>query len=484
MIFLVLLLIPRATWAEFISLPESIPQEVLNETVPTAHAPLDFDSDDYTVEWVGPPLPNTNVVIKSKSIQWMRASDVLVLPRGRVELTAFGATGGTIKNAGYVQPMQPLLAGGDANVGLITLSAPLLLGMPVIPTLPGASPTSPPEPAAVGMRASFPVALLSGDRNLIHVSLKRDGKEETGVLRLKFKPRPEFTGARSNADTACSSSQVRIEGGNGAPIPPEDNDWLWIGCRLVHTYDTDYRRGNMELYVYWDGAGDLIEVNGVPTASKGESTWAFRVVPGAGEIRLKSGTRERVVKYFAADRMRLGFIGFGIGPYAYTFEGGNHNVHTVAPVLTIYSSFYFNEALRFVAFDATAIHSEPYTDLGLYLVSESVRFWDKKISLNVMLGAHTIGLRIKGIYMFKFGAPQGFELQYRDFLMRGSNAMLGTFIYPEIAGKTYYNLWLRWGPAKWFIELNYIVFREKFDDANIYNRSLGISVGSPLARFL
>jgi hypothetical protein len=139
--------------------------------------------------------------------------------------------------------------------------------------------------------------------------------------------------------------------------------------------------------------------------------------------------------------------------------------------------------MRIVMFNATAIHSQYYSDIGIYLLTEQTRSIDKRMSFNLLLGLHGIVFKDGDNTVFKLGGPQGAEFIFRDFLKRNHNLGLGAFIFPETSGKSYYNVWLRWGTPSFFGELNYIAWKETVDDHTVYSRSFGLCVGMPLARF-
>ena len=55
---------------------------------------------------------------------------------------------------------------------------------------------------------------------------------------------------------------------------------------------------------------------------------------------------------------------------------------------------------------------------------------------------------------------------------------MGSFLYPNSNGTSYYNVWTRWGAGA-FIEFNYISWSEVIDGENALSRSYGVSVGMP-----
>jgi hypothetical protein len=180
--------------------------------------------------------------------------------------------------------------------------------------------------------------------------------------------------------------------------------------------------------------------------------------------------------------MSLGFVGLGLGPYQYRLSGAGTEVSSTTGVLTIYGSYQLGESVRLTAFNATTIHRNFFTDTGLYVKTDSFRFFDQRIGVYLMFGANFFGFKFDSGTRFKGGAPQGFEAVIRDFLYANRSLTAGAFIYPPIDGKSYYNVWLRYGSSKFFGELNYISIRDRFDDRPVYTRSAGVSVGFPFAR--
>jgi hypothetical protein len=84
----------------------------------------------------------------------------------------------------------------------------------------------------------------------------------------------------------------------------------------------------------------------------------------------------------------------------------------------------------------------------------------------------------------RLSAPQGFELVFRDFFATSRNLTFGAFLYPKIAGRTYYNTWIRWGSGAFFGEVNYIGWKEPHDNGYTETHSLGLSFGIPVWRYL
>lgn len=82
---------------------------------------------------------------------------------------------------------------------------------------------------------------------------------------------------------------------------------------------------------------------------------------------------------------------------------------------------------------AIPLHRRTYTDFGLYLNSESIRLIDRRITLNVMVGAHALVVDGGARALYRIGFPQGVEI-----VVRGGNLGGGVFVYPDALGDAYY----------------------------------------------
>jgi hypothetical protein len=418
------------------SLAPSIASEVLSETVPTAFSPMAIQADDFSVEWEGTPLTGVRFLLGKKSLEWVRTADFLALPRGRLILVAEGIEGAQVQNAGFTQSFEVRAGTG---------------------------------------RAEMPIALLSGEKNPVLVKILRGGKIETGVLLVRFTPRKPFDGPRVFTDPSCSPHRVKFES-TGA----RDDEWVYIGCRLVYSEGDEERTSSLEMFVYWDNVGQSIKIDGIETLPASPSVWALRLRSSPKAVRLKAGDHELTLQHNAPEKLKLGSFSVGLGPYAYRYDAPGVAANAVVPLVTVYGSYFIFETVRIVAFNATAVHSAYNTDFGIYLSQESLKTLDRRISVNVMLGAHFLGYKASNQNMFQFGAPQGFEIVFRDFAQKSRNLTFGSFIYPLIDGKEYYNTWVRWGTGSVFAELNYIGWREPLENGErAFSRSVGISVGMP-----
>ncbi len=423
------------------SLSPSLAPDILSESVPLAFAPNDFTGDDFVIEWVGSAPEGVSVTLLSNGFEWVRVAEVLVLPRGRLRVVIDDATAGVVTHAGFTQHFVLDEASGR-------------------------------------LEAQVPVALLSSEKNQIQVSFNRKGKIVQSSLRVRFSPRKKYPETKVYTDPSCSPFDVQA-----VQAELKDDSWALVGCRLVAAQGEEHRTSSLELFVFWDNAGEVIEVEGFPTTSTSVSVWPLRMRSKPGKVTLKSAGQALTLRYHTAERFNFGFIGAGIGPYVYTFTSPEKGVNTIAPLLTLYGSYFFSEGLRLVAFDAMPISRTFYTDFGVYLNMEYFLGLDRRFLMNLMLGGHMIAFKSLGDMRFQIGAPQGVEFIFRDFLGKNRNLAAGAFAQPKINEKVYYNLWLRWGSPALFGEFNYIALQENLGDHLVYSRSVGFSLGFPLARF-
>ena len=430
------------TVAEGIVLPQSLSHLILSDSAPFSFAPTDWNARDFQLEWVGAPIPGVSFGLDAGSLEWVRVQEVLVLPRGRMWVRAESMDAGQLRHSRSIQSFEV------------------------------------DEKTSAGS-SSIPIALISGKKNSIRIKVRRGDRVLEGEIAIRFRA-VDPSASRIALDHTCSKFGIQA---NDLTISTES--WVSVGCRYVFTYGESHKVGSLELYVFWDNVGQNVSVDRIETASSLDSVWLIRARKQPGVVRFQSKRGSFDLNYRVGDRAYWAFLGVGIGPYLYRVDGGSDRISTVAPVLTIYSSFLLTEAMRIVAFNATSIHSSFFTDLGLYLMIEQVRAIDSRFSLRFLLGGHTLGFRYQGKTYFRISAPQGIEVTFNDFLKKNHNLGLGGFLHPSFSGsRSYYNVWIRWGKPSFFVEYNFISWREEVDNNLMVNsRSSGISVGFPLAQF-
>ena len=410
------------------------------EAVGAFWVPNDFVAEDFAVVWIGDALPDVEATLEPNSLEWVRVrGGVLRVPRAGLVVRGRGLRG-RVSNSGFSQPF------ADA-----------------------------PDGSSV---ARLEVPLVAGAGNPITV-VRDDGK--AGTLEIRFAPRDPAHRERILRDVSCSSAGLTVDS-----TGLRDDEWLYIGCETSVVASAKHATSIANLFVFWSGAGDTIEVGGTATPPVAESLWALQGPAKPGRIELASGDHRVSLRYFIPVRPHAAFVGVGVGPYVDTFSAPApfRSFHTVEPLVTFYGAWTLSGASRIVGFNATPVRRDGYSDSGLYLQRRQAELFDRRAVFTVFLGAHLLAFKLGNTIYVRPGAPQGAELLFRDVGGRGRNVTIGGLINPGIAGKFYANGWLRWGSPKLFVELNYIGWREHTAGANepIDLRSLGLSIGTPLIR--
>ena len=431
--------------AQKIALPGSLVGAALADPSPSAFAPGDLGTEDYTLRNLGavsqPPQPSALLLeLVPGSLAWVRVAGTVVVPRAVLRVSAPGASEGQVRVAGVVQPL--VVKGGVA-------------------------------------RAEVPVALLDTPAAAIDVESLRGGVHRVESFGIAYVPRPQHRGLIM-FDPSCSPHGVRVLQGS---IP--DASWLHIGCRLIRTAYEGRVAATLELYALWSGGHEPFEVEGVPTQPTLETLQVLRVTEARGAVRLRARGRELVLGYLAPERLQAAFVGLGVGPYYYRLHDGRTDLQTILPLVTLYASYSFSDDIRFVYFNATIPDAHGSIDQGLYVWFEQARFLDDRVSLSVLLGGNLLIYPHDSVTRVRVSIPQGVEVAFRDFLFENRNLTGGAFVYPRFEGRAYYNAWLRWGSPQVFGELNYIEWLEPHDKGGrTRSRAFGISFGTPLVRFL
>lgn len=425
--------------AQLPALPRSLVTEALSDPKPFSFHVADLATEDFQVDRLGGDGA-VEAELERGSLRWVRTGRVLV-PRAVLVLRAARADSGVVSYAGFTHPLR-----ADASGGL---------------------------------RVELPVALLSHTGYPIAVALREAGSARAVRFQLRFAPRPKQRG-QLIFDSSCSPFGMQLSGG----ALPGDS-FLYVGCRLVQTDRGDHVSPTLELYLLWDHVGSEIEVEGISTPAAVDSLFGCRVAAHPGVLRLKARGQGVAIAYRIPERIHAGFLGVGLGPYLYQLKDDRVDLSAAIPLVTLYAGYAFTPSARIVYFNASALDRYGYTDQGLYVWFEEVRLLDERLSLNLLLGANVLLYRHDDRVAGRVSAPQGFELLFRDFLARNRNLTAGAFIYPKILGRSYYNLWLRWGSPQLFGEINYIDWREPHGGGRpSASRSLGLSFGTSVLRFL
>lgn len=441
-VFWLLALTTHLSWAEVGVLPSSVAALAVSESMPTAFPPAQWSVSDFEVMWRGGSPAQESLGVSAElvpgSLEWVRVAELLVVPRARLRVRVSPQQGGVVEYAGATYP----ISGGTAEIS---------------------------------------VALIESEENEFRVRFGGPRERGSGPLIGGVKYRAAGHGPKSRSqvliDPSCSRYSLTT-----MESALSETEWAYFGCRLIYDRSSEAMSSILEVRVLWSGTQRLA-MNGVELTGAGSSVWTLRLRSQPGRVELRSDSGKADLSYRVADRARLGFVGLGLGPYLYAVDTPGLVVDTVAPVLTLYGSYLLNETTRVVVFDAISIHRHFFTDFGLYLNYESARLFDRRLSLNFLLGGHALIFRAPGGTYTRLGLPQGVELIYRDAFRRSHNLGLGAFVFPEIAGKAYYNTWIRWGSPALFGEFNYIAWREELGSDRIFSRSVGLTLGFPLTLF-
>ena len=294
--------------------------------------------------------------------------------------------------------------------------------------------------------------------------IRENGKEQEIALtqvdnpyKIGFKPRTELK-KHVYFDSSCSPYNVRLNHENIS------HSWVMISCHRINN-DSDLVGAKPVLLttVLWEN-----ELKGTLTQVKLDSENPKQTFTNDGSDSFEIEASVAPVFH------HLG-LSAGVGPYSSRNE--------IKPFVTIYASYFFNDALKLASFGALPIRSKPEIDWGGYLVMEQFRGVDERISLNLLLGAHLLSyVSATGSRTNSMSGPQGIELTFRDLFIKNLNFVTGGFFYPKINDRSYLNAWVRYGSNQYFMELNFIEWQEP--NPYFYSKSFGVSVGFPLFRAL
>ncbi len=409
---------------------------LLDDSFPTADAPFELSPESF--EWLGlDALPaGSKIEWVRQSVQWSRLKGRIVLPRATLRIVIPNADS---VNVTAWNRVTPLSAENGAHRGEIL------------------------------------VPLVSGDASQVTLQVRKSGSEK--AYRINLTRRPPFA-SKVGIDSTCSPWGLELlpEGPSGAILIAD--------CQIIRGNTDRGQSAILDIALFIDGAGNEIEIDGSKLRAEAPSLFRLRLGPHSESLNIRTASGNLVrLQYRVPNKLNRGFIGVGLGPYRYNLSAPGVDVSTTTPILTLYASYLLTDTVRFTAFNATALHRNYFTDTGFYLKSESLRILDQRATIYVMLGANLVGFKYGSSMKTKWGVPQGFEIAYRDFLSRNRTLILGAFIYPPIDGKSYYNTWIRYGSPGIFFEVNYLGIREMIENQPVSARSVGVSVGVPIARF-
>lgn len=435
--------------AFLLSAPPAISNELLtpyadlvDDPFPTSVPIVSIGPESF--RWVGAEsLPaGTRIDFITGSAQWSRIRERIVLPRARIRIEIPGVEGAQIEVQSRLIPLRRSLSGS-------------FVGEAVVP-------------------------LISGTPSRILVRVRKNGVDSESAVNLERIPirTDEF-----GIDPSCSPWGLELSAREN-PKKEKNGGVIIADCRMIRGESAEGMVAVLDVLLFVDGSGDSIRVNGVHSKAEAPSLFRLRLSSQAQPFVLETASGESYsLGTKIPPRLNRGFFGMGIGPYHYKLSAPDTEVDTTAGILTLYGSYQIGETVRLTAFNATSLHRNFFSDTGLYVKTNSVRIFDQRISGYLMLGANVVGYKYRGSTHFNFGAPQGFEATYHDFLSLNRTLTAGGFIYPPIDGKSYYNAWLRYGSPGFFLEMNYLSIRTQFESDSVSTRSVGVSIGFPIARF-
>jgi hypothetical protein len=442
-----LLLFGNALRAFPYSPASSLVEQILSVSIPDAEPALPMDTQDYTPIWAGDPLPGVTFSLQERSIQWVRVSERLVLPRALLIVSVNGVTAGDLIYAGFSHPMT--LAEGSGTL-------------------------------------SLPVALISGEQNQITIRLRQNESPAhptprplSGQIALRYHPRQI---KKKQITIAPSCSPFRVE----TSVTFSMDQWLYLSCQPTYVQGEGDRKISLTLLVFWDHGGSSITINGMETPAAQPALWRLKLSPSDAPLTLQGGPNQSEtvrIQYFLPEKTHRAFLGAGIGPYSYLYVTPGGEVDTSAAILTLYGSYKLGETSRLVFFDATPLRKSSYSDLGVYLNYETARVLDQQIIISLLIGGHFLVFSQDGQVVLSWSTPQGIEFTCTDFYKKRHTLFGGALLLPESGGQKYQNVWLRWGPSNFFVELNFIGWSEPVGKGLVKTKSLGVSVGGPIGLF-
>jgi len=420
-------------------------QETILDSLPRVlDPPAGINIKNYEVYWISKAIPDFSVQFVEESFEWVRLKNRLAIPRARlvIKSSSRNKENGSVYYADKVYPFQ------DEEI-------------------------------------EVPIALISNVQNQVQIKIYKNNKWQEGKIGIRFANSQQLKNIYFDPSCANYSphiDQLNVEG------------WAYVVCSLQVARRKEKSFPNIYLKIFWDQSIQEVQkdlksqnslfLNDSLVEAEDVSLWSIGLTSLQSKLNLKSFNQKEkwTISFNLPEQFHLGHFGMGLGPYAYTLQDGTGSVESFVPLVTLYFSYSLAEKVRLVSFNATSIYRNPTSDLGVYLLIDQFEFLDQKVKFHLLLGGHSLFFKARNQYYTRFSLPQGFELVYKNFLKERTNLGLGGFFYPVISGRSYFNLWLRWGGAH-FIEFNFISFQEPMETFKVYSKSMGLSVGMPLFDF-
>lgn len=415
---------------------ERLIRDVLNEPVSTVfEAPTDaLVESDYKFEVTHVSGPASKIAITVRlapnSIEWVRTRPDLVLPRAQAEA---------------------IIADTAIQTAQITTGGK---------TFPYSNPSQHP------MR--FSLALVSGSANPIEIELESKSGQITRLkAEMVFTEQALAKTPIIHFDNDCVSYRIQTRPTERIPR------WTFVGCKLIWLKQAGELKPHLQLTRFSDGTPETLSDD-----HYSEVLVTTESFSGGGHVAI---VPDRIdVSATVPDKVKRGNLRLGLGPYYYEYHSDSMSRAGLAVMPTLYASYTLTDTIRVAAFSMVAPIKTYFADNGLYLFTEQARLFDRKLSFSLLLGGHHLAYYSPSGRRGAFSAPQGFELQYRGLFNRPYAMTLGAFIYPTIGGRRDQNIWLRYGSSRWFVELNYLSWKEPYDgNLSAHSSAFGLSVGFP-----
>jgi hypothetical protein len=398
-------------YAGELGLPDSLAASALSETRPGARTPFDLKPETYTFRWTNAALDDVTLTLQPDSVDWVRTSEVLVVPTARLEVVGQNISAGTVQASGFQQAM----------------------------TIEGSQ-----------GRVEIPIALLTGAYNPIRVSIVRDGVPLSGTATLRHETKGAPLIAR---DTSCSKHWLTwTTTGDFA------GDWIFLGCREAQVRGEGGRTSSLEIYALWDGPAGLTTA-GVTSGPTLTNTWTYRLRHTPGTLTLTDEDRDELkLSYRIRKRSHNGVMGLTLGPAISPTADG---ALTASGFLRPHLILRVDERSRAVFFDALFVNEEGWiNDIGGYYGSPLLSLADDRIRVSSLLGAHLQTYAVEDKTVVRYSFPQGIDIHIPDAVLPSWWLRAGGFIQPKVGQSAYYQAYVRYGPMS-YLEVNYTSWQHR-----------------------
>jgi len=389
-------------------------------------APIPLDLEDFN-PYATKPLKGLQLEFEKQSVQWIRDSSNLLIPRARLKITLPKTIG---------PPLFYYLGevfSGEFISDKLTYEIDLWINL----FNPGS------------------ITIKTNNEILSKVVIGRKTSQKSIPSKL--------------IDYSCAPYDLEFTG--------LEDQYMSVGCRLEQIGPSHQKKPR--LIVTWSASNALLADGTLPpyrTILRGGNVAPIEVINNLGQklnVTIKASLPKRIHRLKTA---------IGFGPYRFETQSGEQKREEKwAPAFMFYGKYDFlaTTSLRF--FNATVSRGSLFNNGGVYLAYEIANLFDGRVQVIPLLGAQILNFnynkdvpnRNKVIY------PQGFEAVWRhSFGIKNSHLIYGMFISGSNT-EPYKNLWLRWG-TKIFGELNYIEWKAGTQRVKTY----GVSIGLPFLSFL